>query len=93
MKFGGFSDFWGLKKKIASELLDSGDCTTVATQPRQLHYSNNLSNKTKKERRKERRGHLRSAELSQGQFQYHQNCCVLYLKYGRRWMRSTNSKQ
>ena len=22
---------------------DSGDCTTVATQPRQLHYSNNLS--------------------------------------------------
>ena len=28
------------KKKI-----DSGDCTTVATQPRQLHYSNNLSKK------------------------------------------------
>ena len=24
---------------------DSGDCTTVATQPRQLHYSNNLSKK------------------------------------------------
>ena len=25
---------------------DSGDCTTVATQPRQLHYSNNLSKNT-----------------------------------------------
>ena len=25
----------------------SGDCTTVATQPRQLHYSNNLSKKKK----------------------------------------------
>ena len=25
---------------------NSGDCTTVATQPRQLHYSNNLSKKT-----------------------------------------------
>ena len=25
------------------EKKDSGDCTTVATQPRQLHYSNNLS--------------------------------------------------
>ena len=24
---------------------DSGDCTTVATQPRQLHYSNNFSKK------------------------------------------------
>ena len=24
----------------------SGDCTTVATQPRQLHYSNNLSKRT-----------------------------------------------
>ena len=27
------------------KLSDSGDCTTVATQPRQLHYSNNLSKK------------------------------------------------
>ena len=27
---------------------DSGDCTTVATQPRQLHYSNNLSKKEKR---------------------------------------------
>ena len=31
--------------------MDSGDCTTVATQPRQLHYSNNLSKKTKKKLR------------------------------------------
>ena len=31
------------KKKLKNH---SGDCTTVATQPRQLHYSNNLSNKT-----------------------------------------------
>ena len=28
--------------------MDSGDCTTVATQPRQLHYSNNLSKKNSK---------------------------------------------
>ena len=27
--------------------MDSGDCTIVATQPRQLHYSNNLSKKNK----------------------------------------------
>ena len=27
---------------------NSGDCTTVATQPRQLHYSNNLSKKNER---------------------------------------------
>ena len=29
-----------------SELLDSGDCRAVATQPRQPYYSNNLSKRT-----------------------------------------------
>ena len=29
---------------------NSGDCTTVATQPRQLHYSNNLSQKEEKKK-------------------------------------------
>ena len=28
-----------------------GDCTTVATEPRQLHYSNNLSEKIRKKKR------------------------------------------
>ena len=36
-------EWWGGKKK--EEEKNSGDCTTVATQPRQLHYSNNLSKK------------------------------------------------
>ena len=35
-----------LKKERKKE--DSGDCTTVATQPRQLHYSNNLSKEKEK---------------------------------------------
>ena len=37
-----------LQKKV---FLDSEECSIVATQPRQLHYSNNLS-KTKKTKKK-----------------------------------------
>ena len=40
-KFGLILERWGM---IMLDL-KSGDCTTVATQPRQLHYSNNLSKK------------------------------------------------
>ena len=34
--------------------IDSGDCTTVATQPSQLHYSNNLSRKKEKKKNKQK---------------------------------------
>ena len=42
LSFGTFPHIFPKHVK-KNNFLDSGDCTTVATQPRQLHYSNNLS--------------------------------------------------